>query len=455
MPNDEEVEELVLLLLALVAKDWLNFYSRTEREVLVRYRSLLQRIERIEGRAVERYRSELSEFRTRESPGGTRIVRSPRRSVEFETAMRSVYMPPVSRGGQIEARLLRDMRQLSTEAAAFAHAHAVTVQEILESMDLPSDEHAVQQVQGTVTASSAWAARRDIEIMHERAAHSAAISAFGASDSGLLREALSDAPRAVRIPRSSTRNSLQGSARQAVRSAVYRTSSPPPGWLAIRPYLGAPAVNLSPRTEADWIRLAKKRARGGGWRPGNPISGHGLHVGSRTYFAPVPVQLAAMATTALLFAPTYVRDLLRLAPTPSYDRRGTGVFRLRGRRIETLADFRLSIQDALDDLVREAAPLPVPVAQLREQPKIEGLVRAIFTGNSFQTYKTLSIDVGRNQGVEMDMVFRVTSPLPPPVVKGQATVIALYPDFATLLFEFGPRTEEPRLFDYVTTLGSA
>jgi len=439
---------MLLLLLGLVARPWLLFYARMETEVLSRYRLLLQRIVKIERRAVERYRSELSEFGMRVSPGGTRIVRSPRKTIEFEAAMQSVYGPPFARGGQVESRVQRDMRALSRESAQRAQASNLEMRTLLRAMDL--DDLESPQMQGGILAGSAWAARRDIELMGQKTSHSAAISAFGASDSGLLSAALADAPRAVRIPRSSTRNSIQGSMRQAIRSAVYRSSGTVPSWLSIRPYLGAPGTGLSPRTEDAWIRHAKRQARGA-WRPGNPISGHGLHVGSRTYFAPVTGDLAALATAVLLFLPTYVRDVLRLSPRPSYDRRSTGVYRIRGRRLDTLADVALSIQDGLNDAVAGAAPLPVPVAQMNDQLKIDATVRAIFTG---ENYTTLSIDRGRRQGVEMDMVFRVTSPLPPPVLKGQATVIALYPDFATLFFQDGPQTESPRLFDLASTLGS-
>ena len=48
MPSDQDREEMLLLLLGLVARPWLLFYARMETEVLSRYRLLLQRIVKIE-----------------------------------------------------------------------------------------------------------------------------------------------------------------------------------------------------------------------------------------------------------------------------------------------------------------------------------------------------------------------------------------------------------------------
>jgi hypothetical protein len=459
MASDEENDGLALILLALFVREWLVRYIAIEGAVSSSHRDILRRIEGIERRAVERYRSVISEFPVAESQSGTRIKTSRARLVSVKRAMESVFGPPMKSGGAIDRRLQVDMRKIARAARDAVNDYRASVGSMSKAfgVDVPGfDAGSIGAVQ--VLPQSEWAARRDIELIAQRAAHKASIGALGATNSGLLSRALSEAPRVTRIPRSSILNSVSGSEREVVRSTVHRFSNrDSAGWVEVRPYRGAPG-SLNVQSESLLTARAARIARGD-WRPGNPIGSYGMHVGSRTYFAPTisRERLLSVAAGVLLFVPDYMKRVASVASVPAYDRRNQAVAKFDGRRLNTIQDFVDSVSRALVPATSGAAPLPVPRIEMRRQIALTGQIRAIFDGTNPESglrFIALSLDLGRDDGVEMDMVFEIQSPLPPPVIKGQATVIQLFPRWSTLLFEFGRRSERPEPFDFALTLGS-
>jgi hypothetical protein len=458
MPSQEQREELALLLIGLFVKPWLRFYVRTEREAISRYRRHLDRIKGVENRAKERYRSVLSDFPSVETEGGTKIRTTRPRILRMEQAMDSVYVQPFSKGGQIDRQLMRDLRDFTAMASEELRARRAEIDSMLRAF---SAELELEEAQDeSLSSKSTWAARRDIELLARKATHRASLAAMAVSDSGHLTTALRDASSVTRLPRSATRNSLQGSMRESVRAAVHRGATRvglAKTWVGLKPFAGG-SGSIFPRTETQWTRHASALTRGQNWKPGNPVASYGLHVGSRSYFAPLVSQdtLLFLAGAALVFVPDLLRRIERESPIPSYDRRQQPVFTVGGRRVDSPAAFVDLIERELRVQVAAAGPLPVPEEEIEQQPPIVAEVINRFDGqtNDGRDFTTLAIDKGRLNGVEIDMVFLVTSQLPPPVRKGQATVIALYPDTATLLFLPDPRSEEPRLFDRASTLGS-
>jgi len=431
-PEEEDLLLLLLVFRRLIVREWETFYLQTE----ARQEALWKRVQREGSRAERRvaglYRERLAGLDERSG-----LLNSPVSSaVAAEASMRSSVLQSVGEGNAVYRMSSVEMRKLHRRGVAQVAKQLDELKEAAGAVGLDEEvarlekaSRAVQPVKST--APSLWALRRDLELLAERTAHRAALALHNASQGQRLSRALRDAPAATRISRGSLKNSTLGTSRMTLRKAVYTAAGAAAvfgGWFGIRPYPGGgtPARSFSERT---WIETAAKKTAGDAWRPGNPISGFGLHVGSRTFFAP-DYKATALATGLLRGYPG-LPALIEVRDNSVY---------FDGQEVRSIDRF-FTLASAKIAEYRRTIPAPKP----GERPRMRAEIVGVFGKEEPRLY---TVNRGREDGVLVGDRFAVFGPLGPSRSerKSVLAITALYPHVASG-FVVVYDTLRPTLFD--------
>ena len=435
MANDREDEEVLLLLLLLrrlATLEWFDFYTTQERKIGRLWHRVLAETKRAERRASMVYQDRISGFTSDLDAGPTLISAPVSASMRAERAIRDTVGRSLGEGGAVHRMTLAEMRRLHRAGVDQVASHLDDLNEFSLAIDADRDFGKAASAAKPVKSAgpSSWAMRRDLEVLSDRTAHRAALSMYSASQGQRLSSALREASQATRVSRRSIRNSSLGAARQSLRAAVYAgvgAAAVFGNWAGIR---NGTVTAIHP--ESSWISTAAKEARGESWRPGNPISGYGLHVGSKTFFAPVISEdrLRVLADRLAVVRPGLIADI-----AIGKDVTDPPVF--RGKPVRSI-DELLSAMQA--DFIRERGVLVPPSSN--EKMRGTGEVVGIFGSSEPRIY---TIRAGRDKNVALGMRLSVFS-RDRSVRKGVLVITSVYPTMSSgriVVYD----TLLPKLFD--------
>lgn len=442
------------MLTVLIVRDWLERFRRIENQVESSFRERVKPgLEAMERRARDRYRTLLSEGPLEDG----RVSGSASRARLVERELAGIYGPPLAEDGQLVRGARAGMRRLVPASVSEVRDHLQSAELVARSVGdqvlagAIAESEALARAEQELSGLSAWALRRDAEQLARRAAHRSALS-FSSADDELLSSALGSAGRITRLSRSSVRNTFTGVPRQVVRSTVHTAASRSGAfdrWALVSPFSSSrPAVSVS--SEAAWIRAAKRSSRGS-WRPGNPVKGFGLHVGSRSFFAPVlaGATLAALADALCAAAPAWLASGSIDVTAASFDGRSGAPLEIGGRRVRTLEQFA---QAASGFFAGEARRGPRSLSAAREAASSSGSVAGEVLLVIEEERVLVTLDRGVQDGLLRDALVRVRSPRG--AARGLFFVVASYQRtaLAVEVFDAGSRVRSrPRIGDVFAT----
>jgi len=425
----------LLALERLVEREWFDFYRKAERRVARLRADVEEAARQLEARASRAYAGSVASFPSLSDGGPETLDGGTAHAIRLEREVGGVFAVGLGVGSLIHRRVQSAQRELHREGARQTAAHLEAVSDLSVDAGLEREAVAFRRAASAARGSarsglSSWAMERDLEVLAVTSGHRAALNSYAAGRGGRLSRTLRESGASTRMSRRSLRNSTLGSARRALRASVYAAVGAAAvfdGWRGVRPYPGGGPVT-DPHSEEAWANSAKRSS----FRSGNPVSGYGLHVGSKTYFAPA-LNLGSLAVALCRGRPGFAYSLV-MGVRASLDTVSRAAVLYRGRAMNSLADLVLALREEV------AAEHVAPRRPGRDARVLVGEIRGRY-GDSW------AIDIGRDQGVRIGDRFEVYPPGVGPR-RGVLGITALYPDTATGYVVIGDILE-PRLFDRV------
>lgn len=205
------------------------------------------------------------------------------------------------------------------------------------------------------------------------------------------------------------------------------------------------------RTETEWERLARRSARGA-IRPGNPVSGFGMHVGSRTFFAPMLLgtDLALLASSMCLLLPDFLARSEANEDAARFEGIGDRALTFDGRGVESLGDLAREVEGELGALTAPVRRGRVGLGRFRDQPRITGRVLLVVPENTpARIPALLVVDRGAGAGVQDGLLWEIRGA--GGSWKAHARVVAIYADTTTLAVVFDKGGKPKEVGDVATT----
>jgi hypothetical protein len=295
-----------LLLLLLLARGWARKFHEHEQALEAWYRGTLSRSTAVEVRASEALRGGVG-FKA--SGGKTVIDLNGTQLRQLKSRLTQIYGSAISAKGSLGRRAMKQMEASRGLGRSHAREQMRTLEKISASLGLPTVLN-VDAVKGlkNLDPQTKFALIADIESMATSAVHRASVGASSLRGADALALGSTRAKLATGIPKSSLQNTYKGNPRRAYREGVGSLVGPGyAGWMGYSTVQGGVLERLSTEQWAVRARVNRSSER---WLPGNPTTGFGMHVGSRTYFVPVPSEtiISSVALAMLLILPKLDTD---------------------------------------------------------------------------------------------------------------------------------------------------
>lgn len=229
---------------------------------------------------------------------------------QLKARLTQIYGSSISAKGSLGRRALRQMDVSRELGRLHAREQMRQLEKITASLGIPTTL-SVDAVKGlkNLDPQTKFALIADIEAMAASAVHRSSVGASTLRGADVAALGSSRARLATGIPKSSLQNTYKGNPRRAYREGVgSRVGVGYTGWMGYSTVHGGVLERVS---SAEWARRARVSRRSERWLPGNPVTGFGLHVGSRTYFAPMPSRelVSSVALAMLLILPRTPEDV--------------------------------------------------------------------------------------------------------------------------------------------------